>query len=193
MQLWPFQLLLALAAACSNATLILLTQRVRGSTRAAPGAALEWGSLLRWACSLCCDTEGLSLAWSHVLRVSLLFCSLSIFPPIPFPPGITKLEQGGLGYSAGSLLPPPAPAADLLLISKVAWVSWFNHHLCRRGSSPCAIALISCGNCMSSLACGCCYLFSMLSLAKLLFSRRAVFASFLLPGRSRVIRLGSWS
>lgn len=105
-----------------------------------------------------------------------------MFPPLPFPPGITKSEQGGLSCSAGSLLPLPAPAAGLLLMSRVAW----GCHLPRGGSSPCTMALISCGNRVSSLACGCCCLFPCFSLEKLLFSRRAVFARFLLPGRGRV-------
>lgn len=138
--------------------------------------------MLQWACSLCCHTEGPSQAWPCVLRVSWLFCSLPVFPPVPFSPRITNSEQEGWGYSAGSLLPLPAPAADLLLMSKVAW----GCRLPRGGSSPCSVALISCGNCMSSLACGCCYLFPCFSLEKLLFSSTAVYASILLPGRGRM-------
>lgn len=56
----------------------------------------------------------------------------------------------------------------------------------RGDHSPCHIALISCCDCMPSLACGHCYLCSCFSLEKLLFSRRAVFVSFLLPGSGRM-------
>lgn len=76
-------------------------------------------------------------------------------------------------YCAESLLPPPALAADLLLMSEVAW----GCHLPRGGSSPCTVGLIfflcklHVQPCLQVLL-----ILSILSLEKLVFSR-TVFAN----------------
>lgn len=123
-----------------------------------------------------------------VLRVKWFFFSLLTLPSIPFPPRITKSEQGGLVYCAGSLFPPPALAADLLLMNKVAW----GCHLPRGVSSPCTIGLIFWVFLCNLHVQPCLWVLlvlSMLSLEKILnrkgFQQKGC-VCFPLPGRKRV-------
>lgn len=96
--------------------------------------------------------------------------------PSPFLPE-QQNQSREVHFIVLGLLPPPAVAADLLLMSKVAR----GCHLPRGGSSPCTVGLIFFFFFLCKLHVQPCLrvllILSMLSLEKLFFNRRTVFAN----------------